>query len=229
MILPVAAIDLGQDRVVIYLMARLAELFTPPLRANLGVRLHEYLHVGVWKDNCSDVTAIENDASSVGLSLQSNPPLLGNHLLADVWPGTDATGGLAGLRRSDLPCDVVSIQKNPLPAIVIRNFNAKLGQNAARRLVAVKRATPQHTEPEGPVHRAGIQIDETEPLGNKARGSTFAGAGRPIDSNNHEANRKFLQSAMLLLPRIRFKDIGDPSLKSRRISAQRQNRSRCRG
>ena len=52
-----------------------------------------------------------------------------------------------------------------------------------------------HREPrERAVHRAGIEVAEAEPLGERARHSALAGAGRPVDRNDHRLTRESISS-----------------------------------
>src|SRR6266487_5324042 len=106
-------------------------------------------------------------------------------------PHNFAHGGMAGNRRddtvdtrvADLPRDVVAGD----PDLVVTVEGDRIGGRGLGELRLVsERNGPLQREPgEGSVHRAGIDVPKSEPLGEPLRDGALARSRRPVYRNDH--------------------------------------------
>ena len=102
-------------------------------------------------------------------------------------PRDDRDGGV-DLGRADLGRHVVARRsKTPLALAELDGMLAREVRRARARRRASTRVV-QREPGESAVHRAGVEVAEAEPSGERARDRALAGAGRPVDRDDHFAS-----------------------------------------
>ena len=103
------------------------------------------------------------------------------------------TGTIRSMRvsRIDAVTSVPAIQTRPS---LVEGHRLGAGK-VCERVGAPEVDAALHREPgERAVHRPGVEVAEAEPLGERARHSALAGAGRPVDRNDHRLTTEFRSS-----------------------------------
>ena len=180
---PVALGEVGQHRLPPGPHALPGQLQLTAPRPLGRVALDEYLQVGVREDHAADVPPLADDCLT-----RSNAPLLYNQSATHRGNRRHLGNQRAHLRRPNLLAYVFAVKERPHPTPVPRDRDTgPLQQRKQGSRVCYDRACPQRLQRQGPVHRAGVEVPEPEPLRAQPRGRTLARPGRAVNREGESA------------------------------------------
>ena len=153
--------------------------------SRVGDEIH--LDLGLRRDDGADVAALDHD-----VALLAELPLPLAHHLAHRRVPRDDRDHPVDPRVADRRRDVGA--GDPHAAVLVER-DRLLPRQLGQQLGLAERNAPLHREPrQRAIHRAGVEVAEAEPLRERACHCALAGAGRPVDRNDHRLTRDSISS-----------------------------------
>ena len=137
------------------------------------------LYLGLRCDDGADVAALDDD-----VALVPERPLPLAHHLAHLRVARDDRDELVDVGLADRGGDVGAVDED---ATRVVEADRVLGRELGELVGEVEREPAAPREPgERAVHRAGVEVAEAEPLGEKPCDRALAGPCGPVDGDDHQ-------------------------------------------
>ena len=150
------------------------------------IRHHKHLHIGVGKNNSSDVTPFHHHAPAFGDALASEAALYVYESGANTRESAHATRDLTRFRLADALGHFIPVEENAeLALAVTHQVEAETGQDALGSVGGQRSVGVEEREARGAVHRARIDIEPPKGVGYTPRRGALTGTGRAVDRYDH--------------------------------------------